>query len=279
MRNFYTFKAFACPLHECQATFFRDYTSSPKEASALKVIPVLDILNGVAVHAIKGLRQEYKSLKSVICDSAEPLDVACAFRRLGFSEIYVADLDLITRRKQGNLHAIGRIANETELRLMVDAGVSSIANAKELFRTGASRVIIGTETLSGLSFVEEAVRFFGEEKIVVSVDMKNGRLLCGFDNEGRFEPIDLMNKLRETGLRQVILLDLVRVGSGEGVNKSFLREALNEFDFKVFVGGGVRNIDDLVELKNMGASGVLVASAIHSGAINVADLVAAGLEI
>ncbi|HLN90033.1 MAG TPA: HisA/HisF-related TIM barrel protein, partial [Candidatus Binatia bacterium] len=61
----------------------------------MKVIPVIDILNKVVVHAVKGKRNEYKPIQSILCRSVEPLEVAKAFRTLGFSEVYVADLDAI----------------------------------------------------------------------------------------------------------------------------------------------------------------------------------------
>ena len=61
----------------------------------LKVIPVIDILNGVAVHAIRGERSNYKPLQSSLFKSADPVDVAGVFKTLGFRELYVADLDAI----------------------------------------------------------------------------------------------------------------------------------------------------------------------------------------
>ena len=79
------------------------------------------------------------------------------------------------------------------------------------------------------------------------------------------------------GVSEVIVLDLARVGSSEGVNVDFLKKMLETTPMDVYVGGGVRNIKDLVELKNLGVSGVLVASALHSGKISIEELKQAGL--
>ena len=68
------------------------------------------------------------------------------------------------------------------------------------------------------------------------------------------------------GVRDFIVLDLARVGSCEGVNMDFLKKALEE-KVNVYVGGGVRDINDLILLENLGVSGVLVATALHSGKI------------
>jgi phosphoribosylformimino-5-aminoimidazole carboxamide ribotide isomerase len=72
---------------------------------------------------------------------------------------------------------------------------------------------------------------------------------------------------------------LARVGSGEGVDLQFLKRVLSEVEVEVFVGGGVRDVDDLVELKRLGVSGVLMATALHSGQISVDNLRRAGMSL
>jgi phosphoribosylformimino-5-aminoimidazole carboxamide ribotide isomerase len=136
----------------------------------LKIIPVIDVLNGIAVHAVRGRRKEYQPLKSVLCNSVDPVEVAKTFKTLGFSELYLADLDAIAG-KQVNFEAYRRIACETGLELMVDAGVSDIEVAKKMLATQASKVIIGTETLRSKSFVQEAVKLLGSDRVIVSLDL------------------------------------------------------------------------------------------------------------
>ena len=71
---------------------------------------------------VRGKRNEYQPLQSILCKSVEPLEVAKAFKTLGFSELYIADLDAITGGSV-NFQVFKRIAEETGLKLMVDAGV------------------------------------------------------------------------------------------------------------------------------------------------------------
>ena len=243
----------------------------------MKIIPVLDILNGVAVHAMRGKRKEYKPLRSALASSADPLEVAVAFKNLGFTELYVADLDAITGKKP-NMKIIKRISEETGLRLMVDAGVAGVPRAKELLKNHVSKVIIGTETLHTMEFVGEAIELFGKDRVVVSLDLKEGQLLSK-PELGKFRnPADTLRELQEMGLEQVIIIDLSRVGSNEGVNMPLLKQILSGFKLKVFVGGGVRDLTDLLELERMGIFGVLLATALHSGRIRVEEARAAGLD-
>jgi phosphoribosylformimino-5-aminoimidazole carboxamide ribotide isomerase len=242
----------------------------------LKVIPVIDILGSIAVHAVRGRRSEYQPLKSVLCTSAKPLDVALAFKALGFSELYVADLDAIMDGRP-NFSVLKQIADTTGLRLMVDAGIADLERAEKALKSHVSKVIIGTETLPSFGFVREAVKSLGKEQVVVSLDLKGDKVLSGFELGNLGNPLDVLREIQEIGVEQIIMLDLARVGSGEGVNMPLLTEIMKNRKFKVLVGGGVRGVADLVALRNMGVFGVLVATALHSGKITLAELKQAGL--
>ena len=61
----------------------------------MKIIPVLDVLNGIAVHGIQGKRKNYQPLNSLLCASVDPLKIAINFESLGFDNLYLADLDAI----------------------------------------------------------------------------------------------------------------------------------------------------------------------------------------
>jgi phosphoribosylformimino-5-aminoimidazole carboxamide ribotide isomerase len=241
----------------------------------VKLIPVIDILNGVAVHAVKGKRSEYQPLKSVLCSSADPLAVACKFRSCGFSELYVADLDAIMAKGE-NLAVLQKIADKTGLALMVDAGISDIDGAERLFRGVVAKVIVGTETLPSLSCLKEMLQQFGSEKVVVSLDLKNGKVLSKSPSIAALDVFELARNLEKIGVCELIVLDLARVGSEEGVDMALLEKLLRELKVKVDVGGGVRDIDDLAALKLLGVHGVLLATALHSGKISVDELYHAG---
>ena len=285
MRNFYTFKVFVENIHSrcCRLSyavmsklFYWLRVIAKAEVNRLKIIPVIDVLGGIAVHAVRGRRKEYQPLKSILCASADPVDVAGSLKALGFGKLYVADLDAITGG-QPDFSLFKRIADETGLDLMVDAGITSLEKAKEVLKSHVSQVIIGTETLPSSSFVAEAVESFGSEKIIVSLDLMGDRILSGFELGRLAEPMTFLRELEEQGVSQIIVLDLAKVGSGEGVNTALLGEVLGNIKAKVLIGGGVRDVKDLVELKNLGVFGVLVATALHVGKISPEGLKQAGL--
>ena len=237
---------------------------------------MIDILNGVVVHAVRGKRNEYKPLQSSLSSSVDPVEVAKDFKKLGFSELYVADLDAIIDCS-ADFQVFQRITDVTGLNLMVDAGVTSMGRAEKLLESGVSKLVIGTETLQNKSFVGEAVKVFGSDRVIVSLDLRGDKVLVKLGFNGCTDPMCLLKEFKAMGVSQVIVLDLARVGSGVGVNVDFLKKALEQVPTGVFVGGGVRDIDDLVELKELGVSGVLVASALHSGKISTEELKKADL--
>ncbi len=55
----------------------------------------------------------------------------------------------------------------------------------------------------------------------------------------------------------------------KALNVDFLKKVIAEVGVDVFVGGGVRDINDLVELRNLGVSGTLIATALHTGKISI----------
>jgi phosphoribosylformimino-5-aminoimidazole carboxamide ribotide isomerase len=247
-----------------------------KKTDDYRIIPVIDVLGGRVVHAVRGKRKEYQPLKSILCASTDPVDVAATLKGLGFDELYVADLDAITYG-QANFSIFKNIADKSRLELMVDAGIDDLKKAKQLLQSHVSKVIIGTETLPSASFVAEAVRLFGSEKVVVSLDLMGDRVISRLEAAALTKPLALLRKFQEAGVSQIIVLDLARVGSGEGVNVAFLKEVRRNIKAKVLVGGGVRDVKDLVELKVLGVFGVLVATALHSGKISLKELKLAGL--
>jgi len=237
----------------------------------MKIIPVIDVLNGVAIHGVRGERERYQPLKSTLCKSADPLDIASTFDSLGFGSLYLADLDAILG-KSTNFSIYRQIMTQTRLDLMVDAGIADIAKAKKVLATEVSKIVIGSETLGSLDFLGQVVKAFGEDKVVVSIDLKEGKLLSVSQVIASMDAVSFAQKLRKIGINKIILLDLDRVGTEHGINLALLRSVIEKTGVEVLVGGGIRGIQELEELRKLGASGALVATILHNGKLKVDEL-------
>jgi phosphoribosylformimino-5-aminoimidazole carboxamide ribotide isomerase len=239
----------------------------------MEIIPVIDILNGIVVHAVRGEREKYKPIKSILSPSLNPIEIANAFKKiLNLKKLYIADLNAILRRGN-NYKTIKKIYELTRLEIMVDAGVSDMPSASRIFRYNISELIIGTETLRELNFIEECLQAFGSDKIIISLDTKNGKVLGPPEIEGR-QPKEVFMMLQDLGIKKIILLDLSKVGSEMGPNLDILDSLLevSKKSVQIIIGGGIRNIKDVIEIKKRNIYGVLVATSLHNGSITRKDI-------
>ena len=116
----------------------------------MRIIPVMDLMEGKVVHAVRGERNKYRPVKSVLVPVFRPVDVAKALiNETMCREIYIADLDAI-QKEDHNLHTISDLAEKLDITLWVDAGINDGISAERLKSAGAGKIIVGSETLSSI---------------------------------------------------------------------------------------------------------------------------------
>ena len=120
-----------------------------KFPSTFQIIPVLDLMGGVAVHAIAGRRHEYREVDGVLGRGADPVALAMAMtRRCGTRRIYVADLDAIGGLP-GHLDVVTDLVGHG-LDVWLDAGIAGPNDAMPWLEAFESlSLVLGLETLSG----------------------------------------------------------------------------------------------------------------------------------
>jgi phosphoribosylformimino-5-aminoimidazole carboxamide ribotide isomerase len=238
----------------------------------MRVVGVIDLKDGTAVHAVRGERERYRPVRGAIGgDDGDALALARGFRaELGLDELYVADLDAIVGDGE---NGAGIAALAREARVMVDAGVSDPVRARALLDLGAHRVIVGTETLPGPDALDRLLAELPPGALVLSIDLREGRLLSPDPQLVGLPALDAVARLHRAGLREAIVLDLARVGSGSGPDVALIAEIHAAFpDLELLAGGGVRDVEDLRALEAAGAAGALVATALHRGVIGAREL-------
>lgn len=222
----------------------------------MRCILACDLKGGIVVRGVRGERDRYGpiGLASRIVGTSAPADVIRAIRP---REAYIADLDRITGTGD-HLSTIRCLSGMT--RTMADIGVASVADF-HIARSVADAVVIGTETAP-----MEVIGQCQGPNAIVSLDMKNGAMVAR-DPAFRTSPLRALGLLDRFDLGAVILLDVGRVGSGAGIDVPFVKAALSASRHDILLGGGVRNAGDLELLEDCGASGAIVASALHDGSL------------
>lgn len=232
----------------------------------MQIIPVLDILNGVVVRGVAGDRASYRPIKSLLTESVDPSIIMKVIQReFAFNTFYVADLDAIQGRAMNGC----TIAEMTQFSdaLMIDRGVRTAADVEELLELDVAEVVIALETLPDIATAKSLILEFGAQKLVASIDLKNGQPLTANPDWQNVSALEIASQLMDVGFTQLIVLDLASVGTNQGVSTLPLCGELKvrSPDARVITGGGIRGAADLQTASEAGIDGLLIASALHDG--------------
>jgi phosphoribosylformimino-5-aminoimidazole carboxamide ribotide isomerase len=232
----------------------------------VRLIPVIDIQRGVVVRGVGGRRHEYRPLQSSLVRSTDPVAVADALvRHCRPAELYVADLDAVA----GGEPAFATLAalNALGVDVWVDSGVRDADDAGRLADAGVGTIVVGLETVRGPAALGRVLDRVEPNRVVFSLDLRDGRPLGDASAWPNPDATAIAASAVGLGVRRVILLDLARVGVGSGAGtESLLRRLANDHPGVEFIaGGGIGGPDDVRQLADAGAAGVLVASALHDG--------------
>ena len=244
----------------------------------MKIIPVIDVLGGKAVHARGGNRSQYQALMSVVTPLAnDPEELAGAYlTKLGLEIVYLADLDSILEN-QPDVGLYERIVKRG-LKLWVDAGIQTAERAISLREAGVDRLILGLESLDGPENLCQIVRDSrtSADQFMVSLDCRDGKLLFPETNHWPESTtmLDVVKVAYRIGVKSFIMLDLGRVGTGLGTTGGDeLAKIVTEIPgLEIWLGGGVSWVKDLQEIASLPVKGVLVGTAIHDGRIGIHEI-------
>jgi phosphoribosylformimino-5-aminoimidazole carboxamide ribotide isomerase len=233
--------------------------------SAFNLIPVIDLKDGMVVHAREGRREEYRPIRSGLSPGAEPLKIVEALLALHpFQTLYVADLDAIQRRGD-NMESIRAIhRNFPELELWADTSIGDEIALAQWLGAGLGRPVIGSESLLDTDFLSMVRERCKDPSPVLSLDYQ------GDDFKG---PPALLTQPERYWPQRVLAMNLHRVGSDKGPDLALIVGLAKRVPgCHVYAAGGVRSIEDLHQVKAAGAAGALLASALHDGRIGAAHL-------
>lgn len=239
----------------------------------MRVIPVMDLQGGIAVHAVRGERWRYRPLMGVLAPGGDPWALAQAFsQELELAEMYIADLDAIQQRGSHSTLIAG-LARCSGLKIMVDAGTGNAAQARQVLALGVHKVVIGSETLASLDELRAMRLRLPASQVVFSLDMRAGNLLASCPELAALSPWELLDQVCDNGWQEVIVLDLARVGSASGPDLALIAAAHVKYpDLALLAGGGVRDLTDLLKLHEAGAAGALIGTALHEGTLGRQDI-------
>lgn len=242
---------------------------------SFEILGVVDLRRGFAVRARGGRRDSYAPIETVAGERISSGDAPALARRyidrFGLSSLYVADLDAIEHDTPQRA-AVRRIA-AVGVTVWLDAAIASLDDAQRALVCGASRLIVGLETLPSFEVLESIVKAVGRERVVFSLDLRDGQPIATTPELAQQSPQDLAARAADAGVSAMLMLDLARVGSASGVDLELLARIRSGVSaVPLYAGGGVRSVGDVEQLRRVGCDGALVATALLDGRITKRDL-------
>lgn len=229
------------------------------------IIPAVDLKNGKCVQLVQG----EPGTEQVIIDN--PDEVAMQWVQKGAKRLHIVDLDGALGSGE-NLSIVKKIIEKSEVPIQMGGGIRTIEDARTLMQAGVSTVIIGTMAIKNPEYIEQLSEEYGSERICVSLDSKENRVVThGWTEFTDKSPLEYAKIFEQKGAGSILFTNVDVEGLLNGVDLKPVRELLNNLSIPIIYSGGITSLDDLEVLFELGTDYVVIGSALYKGLINFED--------
>lgn len=233
----------------------------------MKIIPAIDILGGKCVRLSQG------DYAKVSVYDENPVEVAKRFEDAGLRYLHLVDLDGARSGKIRNVQVLEQIASATNLQIDFGGGIKSEADIELAFDSGAKQVTAGSIAVKSPEIVEDWLRRFGPEKIIIGADCRNRKIaINGWLEASELDIFDFVSDYVTKGANTFICTDISKDGMLKGASVELYGELLSRLEINLIASGGVSDISDLVRLKAIGCAGAIVGKALYENKISLQQL-------
>src|SRR5699024_6154035 len=126
-----------------------------------RIIPCLDIRNA---RVVKGKR--FVDIQDV----ADPVELAKKYERDQADTLFM--LDITGKDRATFLDIVKQVSSAIDIPLYIGGGIRTLKDMETTFKAGASKVSITSAAIGDPDLLKNAVKKFGGDKIVLSIDAK-----------------------------------------------------------------------------------------------------------
>jgi len=234
----------------------------------VEIIPAMDIIDGKCVRLKMG---DYLSKTEY---TYSPLEQAIKFEEWGFKSLHLVDLDGAKGSGPVNLSILKAIASKTSLKIEFGGGVKSIEAARTLLSAGVERVVVGSLSVTNPKVVIKMVEEFGEDKVVLGVDIMDGKIAINGWVDKVVSDVNLfISNYVSQGIRRIVCTDISKDGMMSGPSVDLYIKLINNFpELDITASGGVSSINDLELLSKIEIRRAIVGKALYEGQITEKDI-------
>jgi len=235
------------------------------------IIPAIDLLDG------KVVRLEQGDVRKTVVYSDRPARVARRFEKAGVKWIHAVDLDGAFGRFGVNNVVLEELVRSVSIPIELGGGIRTPDRIQHWLDSGIGRIVLGSAAVKDPALVAESVRRFGSEKIVVGIDLRDGRAaIHGWREETPIHYLDLARSMESAGVRRVIVTDIASDGMLAGPRLDAVVDIAESTHLSVIVSGGISGIEDIRKLDGKdipGIEGVIVGKAVYEKKLDLQEAV------
>lgn len=230
----------------------------------MKIIPAIDLLDGQVVRLYKGNPNE----KTVY--SNDPINIAKKWEKEGADMLHLVDLDA-TLGKGSNLKIIEKISSTISIPCEIAGGLRNDSVIENAIRF-SDRIVIGTLAFKDKEKLKTLLEKFGNDKIVISTDHNNGNIVInGWQTSTQIPVIESIQNFLDMGFTEFLMTNVSRDGTLEGPDLEYLKQACNLHGANIIASGGVSKLDDIKNIKNCNAFGVILGKAMYDEKVSIRE--------
>ena len=227
------------------------------------ILPAIDLKDGNCVRLLRG---DYETAHKV---AEDPVKTAKSFQEAGASWLHMVDLDGAKDGSPKNKEVILEVAKARGLQIEVGGGIRDIQTVAFYLERGIFRVILGSAAVSHPELIKEAVKTFGDQ-IAVGIDARDGLVAAeGWLQTSQISYLELAKRMEAIGVQTIIFTDIAQDGTLSGPNLSSLDEINQAVSCDIIASGGVANIVDIANLKQLGVYGAICGKSIYTGSLDL----------
>ena len=231
----------------------------------LILLPAVDVADGQAVRLVQGELGTETSYGS-------PLDAALAWQEQGAEWIHLVDLDAAFG-KGSNRELLKEVTAKLDIKVELSGGIRDDESLNNALATGAARINLGTAALENPDWTAKVIAQHSD-KIAIGLDVRGRNLAArGWTKEGG-ELIETLQRLDKDNAARYVVTDVTKDGTLQGPNTALLREILDYTKKPVIASGGIAQLSDIAELRqltNIGVEGAIVGKALYAQKFTLKD--------
>ncbi len=231
----------------------------------MDILPAIDLRGGKCVRLIQGQYDRQITYKD------DPVAQAMEFYTAGARWLHLVDLDGAKDGWPVNAEVIGRLVKDVPLKVELGGGIRDQKTIEQMLALGLERVILGTKAVEEFDWFSQMAHQF-PQKLVLGLDARGAKLAKhGWLQAGGEDLLEFAKRAGNLPIAAIIYTDISKDGMMSGPNLDRTGQLIQAVAVPVIASGGVTTLDDVKNVKAIGAAGAIIGRSLYEGTIDLKD--------